>query len=102
MATAINLGEFEQLILLAILRLGDRAYGVTIRTEISQRAGRTVAPGALYTALTGSRTRALSRRVSASPLRNEADGQNDSSPSPHREPGARAGPARVSAAARRS
>ena len=49
MATAINLGEFEQLILLAILRLGDRAYGVTIRTEISERAGRTVAPGALYT-----------------------------------------------------
>ena len=51
MATASNLGEFEQLILLAILRLGDRAYGVTIRTEISERAGRTVAPGALYTAL---------------------------------------------------
>jgi len=51
MANAINLGEFEQLILLAILRLGDRAYGVTIRTEISERAGRTVAPGALYTAL---------------------------------------------------
>ena len=51
MAPEINLGEFEQLILLAILRLGDRAYGVTIRTEISERAGRTVAPGALYTAL---------------------------------------------------
>jgi PadR family transcriptional regulator, regulatory protein PadR len=51
MALAINLGEFEQLILLAILRLGDRAYGVTIRTEISERAGRTVAPGALYTTL---------------------------------------------------
>ena len=51
MAPAGNLGEFEQLILLAILRLGDQAYGVTIRTEISVRAGRTVAPGALYTAL---------------------------------------------------
>jgi PadR family transcriptional regulator, regulatory protein PadR len=51
MSPAINLGEFEQLILLAILRLGDQAYGVTIRTEISERAGRTVAPGALYTAL---------------------------------------------------
>jgi DNA-binding PadR family transcriptional regulator len=51
MAPVINLGEFEQLILLAILRLGDQAYGVTIRTEISERAGRTVAPGALYTAL---------------------------------------------------
>ena len=51
MALAANLGEFEQLILLAILRLGDGAYGVTIRTEISERAGRSVAPGALYTAL---------------------------------------------------
>jgi PadR family transcriptional regulator, regulatory protein PadR len=51
MALAINPGEFEQLILLAILRLGDRAYGVTIRTEISERAGRSVTPGALYTAL---------------------------------------------------
>jgi len=51
MAPPINLGEFEQLVLLAILRLGDEAYGVTIRTEISQRARRTVAPGALYTAL---------------------------------------------------
>jgi PadR family transcriptional regulator len=51
MAAAINLGEFEQLILLAILRLGDKAYGVTIRSEISERVGRTVAPGALYTAL---------------------------------------------------
>jgi DNA-binding PadR family transcriptional regulator len=47
----VNLGEFEQLILLAILRLRDDAYGVTIRAELAERAGRTVAPGALYTAL---------------------------------------------------
>jgi PadR family transcriptional regulator, regulatory protein PadR len=51
MAPALNLGEFEQLILLAILRLRDDAYGVTIRAELADRAGRTVAPGALYTAL---------------------------------------------------
>ena len=51
MATPVNLGEFEQLILLAVLRLRDNAYGVTIRTELADRAGRTVAPGALYTAL---------------------------------------------------
>lgn len=51
MATPVNLGEFEQLILLAILRLGDRAYGVTIRAELAERAGRAVTPGALYTAL---------------------------------------------------
>ena len=51
MAAPANLGEFEQLILLAILRLRDDAYGVTIRAELADRAGRTVAPGALYTAL---------------------------------------------------
>ena len=51
MTQAVNLGEFEQLILLAILRLGAQAYGVTIRAELADRAGRTIAPGALYTAL---------------------------------------------------
>jgi DNA-binding PadR family transcriptional regulator len=51
MASAVNLGEFEQLVLLAILRRGDDAYGVTIRAELKDRAGRAVAPGALYTAL---------------------------------------------------
>lgn len=51
MAAPLNLGEFEQLILLAILRLGDGAYGVTIRAELAERGGRSVAPGALYTAL---------------------------------------------------
>jgi DNA-binding PadR family transcriptional regulator len=51
MAALVNLGEFEQLILLAILRLRDDAYGVTIRAELAERAGRTVAPGALYTTL---------------------------------------------------
>lgn len=51
MTPVVNLGEFEQLTLLAILRLGDEAYGVTIRAELADRAGRTIAPGALYTAL---------------------------------------------------
>ena len=45
------LGEFEQLVLLALARLGDDAYGVTIRGELAERAGRDVAPGAMYTAL---------------------------------------------------
>jgi len=46
-----TVGEFEQLILFAMVRLGADAYGVTIRQEIEARAGRAVAPGALYTAL---------------------------------------------------
>jgi len=45
------LGEFEQLVLLAILRLGATAYGVSIRQELLACARRTVSPGALYTTL---------------------------------------------------
>ena len=59
MPAASNLGEFEQLILLAILRLRDDAYGVTIRAELANRAGRTVAPGALYTTLERLETKGL-------------------------------------------
>jgi DNA-binding PadR family transcriptional regulator len=46
-----SLGEFEQIVLLAILRLGDEAYGVTILNEIGAKTGRNPAPGALYTTL---------------------------------------------------
>jgi len=45
------LGEFEQLLLFAVLRLGDQAYGGSIRQIIHDRTGRTVSPGAIYTAL---------------------------------------------------
>lgn len=48
---AVYLGEFEQIVLLAVLRLGDRAYGVPIRAEIEARAGRAVTVGALYATL---------------------------------------------------
>jgi len=45
------LGEFETLVLLAILRLGDDAYGMRIHQEIQSRAGRNSSLGALYTTL---------------------------------------------------
>jgi PadR family transcriptional regulator PadR len=48
---AHSLGEFEQIVLLAILRLGDNAYGVTIGAEITACTRREPAPGALYTTL---------------------------------------------------
>jgi PadR family transcriptional regulator PadR len=51
MSSAHGLGEFEQIVLLSILRLDDAAYGVSVRAEISEYAGRDVAPGALYTTL---------------------------------------------------
>jgi len=45
------LGEFEQLVLLAVLRLGETAYPVTIRQEIEERTGRSVSRGAIYITL---------------------------------------------------
>jgi PadR family transcriptional regulator, regulatory protein PadR len=45
------LGEFEHVILLALLRLEDRAYGVTVRQEIESRTRRDVSIGAVYATL---------------------------------------------------
>ncbi|HSC25698.1 MAG TPA: helix-turn-helix transcriptional regulator [Vicinamibacterales bacterium] len=46
-----SLGRFEELILLALLRLGPEAYGLAVRRELEDRTGRDVSTGALYTAL---------------------------------------------------
>ena len=45
------LGDFEQLVLLGVLRLEDRAYGAAIRQEIHERSGRDVSISAVYTTL---------------------------------------------------
>lgn len=45
------LGEFEQLVLLAVLLLEDAAYAVPIRREIERRTGRPVSRGAIYVTL---------------------------------------------------
>lgn len=45
------LGEFEQVVLLAVARLAGRGYGVTIRDEIEREAGREVAVGSVYATL---------------------------------------------------
>ena len=45
------LGDFEQLILYALIALEDDAYGASIRREIVARSGRKVSPGAVYTVL---------------------------------------------------
>ena len=45
------LGEFEQVVLLAVARLGDEAYGMSIRREIAARTGRQVSIGAVYATL---------------------------------------------------
>lgn len=45
------MGEFEQLVLLALLRLGNDAYGMEVREEIERRTGRQISYGAVYTTL---------------------------------------------------
>lgn len=45
-----GIGEFEELVLLAIAILNDEAYGVAIKEEITERTGRKVSIGALQTA----------------------------------------------------
>ena len=38
------LGEFEIVVLATLVRLGEDAYGMTIRREIEERSGRSVSP----------------------------------------------------------
>ncbi len=51
MARKTFLGEFEQMVLLAILQSGENANAYEIRKELEQSAGRTVSKGAFYTTL---------------------------------------------------
>ena len=53
------LGEFEQMVLLSIMRLGDRAYGLAIRGELEHVAGRMPSSGSLYTTLDRMETKGL-------------------------------------------
>jgi hypothetical protein len=70
------LGEFEHIVVLALLRLAGQAYGVTVRQEIEVRIGREVSIGAIYATLARLETKATSiltwatRRPSAEEGRN--------------------------------
>lgn len=68
---ADTLGEFEQLVMLAVLRLDDAAYGTSIRDELKARADRDVSPGAIFTTLERLEARGLvtSRLGDATPER---------------------------------
>jgi len=52
MGTATFLGEFEHLVLLAVMQLGEDAHAIRVREQIEERANRSVARGALYGTLT--------------------------------------------------
>src|SRR5215469_18038425 len=51
MARGTYLGEFELMVLLALIRLGEEAYGVPICHEIEERSGREAALGSVYATL---------------------------------------------------
>jgi PadR family transcriptional regulator, regulatory protein PadR len=51
MARGDLLGSLEHLVLLALVRLGDNAYGMTVRREIEERTGRGLSIGAIYATL---------------------------------------------------
>ena len=53
------LGEFEQLVMLTVLRLDDGAYTGAVRQELLERAGRDVSPGAVFTTLERLESRGL-------------------------------------------
>jgi DNA-binding PadR family transcriptional regulator len=53
------LGELEEMVLLAILRLGDGAYGATIVRELDEQGGRSVPRGSVYVALDRLESKAL-------------------------------------------
>jgi PadR family transcriptional regulator, regulatory protein PadR len=61
------LGDFEQLVLLGVLRLGSGAYGAAIRQEIHQRSGRDVSINAVYTTLERLETKGLLHSWSGDP-----------------------------------
>ena len=45
------LGSLEQIVLIALVRLGTNAYGMTVRREIEERTGRDLSIGAVYATL---------------------------------------------------
>lgn len=61
MAKQDHLGEFEQLALLAVMRLGDDAYGARIQEELDRTAGRSAAISSIYITLTRLESKGLVR-----------------------------------------
>jgi DNA-binding PadR family transcriptional regulator len=65
-----SLGEFETLVLMAVMHLGDDAYPPAVRAEIERRAKRQVARGAVYVTL----DRLEAKKLLGSRVTGEADG----------------------------
>jgi PadR family transcriptional regulator PadR len=61
------LGDLEQLVLLALLRVGDGAYGVPIHAELARSAGRDVTLGSIYKTLSRLEEKAYVRSFEGAP-----------------------------------
>jgi DNA-binding PadR family transcriptional regulator len=62
-----SLGELELVVLLALMRAGEGAYGAAIRDEIAATTGRDVTPGAIYPTLDRLEQRGLVRSYVGEP-----------------------------------
>ena len=67
MGGAFSLGEFEHVVLLAVLRLGEGAYAVPIVDEIERCTGRSVSRGAVYVTLDRLETKGYLRSALGEP-----------------------------------
>ena len=65
----VPLGEFEQLVLFALVRLGPVAYGATVRRDIELRTDRRLAISAVYTTLDRLEQKGLVRSRIGEPTR---------------------------------
>ena len=58
---APKLGDFERLVLICLVRIGDGAYGAEVRRELTERTGRDVTPGKIYPTLDRLERKGLAR-----------------------------------------
>ena len=64
-----SLGDFEQLVMLALIRIGEGAYGMIVRREIEDRTGREISLGAIYATLDRLEAKGLVRSTLGQPGR---------------------------------
>ena len=62
-----TLGSLEHIVLLAVMRLGENAYGITVRREIEKATGRDVSIGAIYATLVRLESKAFVKSSTGEP-----------------------------------
>ena len=63
-----SIGQLELIVLLAVARLGEEAYGLGVRRDVSERTGRDYSIGAVYTTLQRLEDKGLLRSKATDPL----------------------------------